>query len=132
MLSELQNNRQIITSDVIHKRIQYCLSLRDAFEILNQLFTNREQTWEQLKETIINLGFLKNDSHQILIDRLMYVKEVLLKMKVKFPQQELKLKDIYEVLNSVHEIKDSKKVLQFLLQLVVYGRHQETRIHLLN
>ena len=39
----------------------------------------------------------------------MYVEEVLLKMKVKFPRQDLKLKDIYEVLNSVHEIKDWEK-----------------------
>ena len=80
------------------------MELDDVFVILNHLLTNKEQTWEELKNTITSGGFLPNDSHQLLVNRLTFIEEALLKMKVKFPSQDIRLKDTYDILNTIHEI----------------------------
>ena len=52
ILSELQNNKQIISNAKLRRKILYCKTFEEALEILGHTLTNREESFEEIKKKL--------------------------------------------------------------------------------
>ena len=102
ILSELQNNKQIISNAKLRKQILWCKTYEEALEILGHTLTNREESFEELKKTLTEQGFLESNDRQLLVYRLTIIEEQFLKIKTCYPKRDIKLSEAYKIINSLH------------------------------
>ena len=109
ILSELQNNKQIIGNAKLRRKILWCKTYEEALEVLGHTLTNREESFEELKKTLTELGFLASNDRQLLVDRLTKIEEQFLKLKTRYPKKDIKLSEAYKIINSLHTISEHRQ-----------------------
>ena len=55
------------------------------------------------------MGFFENNDHQLLIDRLTNVEENFLELKTRFPKCDIKLREAYKIINSLHTVNEHRE-----------------------
>ena len=109
ILSELQNNKQIISNAKLRRQILYCETFEEALEILGHTLTNRKESFEEIKKKLTKQGFLESNDRQLLINRLTSIEELFLKIKTRYPKRDIKLSEAFKIINSLHTINEHEK-----------------------